>query len=138
MDRNDLQNLSQLRLAEAQALLNAGHYAGSYYLAGYAAECAIKACIAKGVQQYDFPDKDKVNQSYTHDLVKLIKVAGLEGTLTAAIAANAALAQNWATAKDWSEGKRYALGIVEQDARDLVAALTANPHGILAWLTAHW
>jgi HEPN domain-containing protein len=28
-------------------LLEAGLYAGAYYLAGYAVECALKACIAK-------------------------------------------------------------------------------------------
>jgi len=47
VNRRDLQALSRIRLTEAKALLRLGHYDGAYYLAGYAAECALKACIAK-------------------------------------------------------------------------------------------
>ena len=78
MNRTDFQRLATLRIAEAQALLAAGFPAGAYYLAGYAVECAIKTCIAKNVQQYDFPDKDRVNQSYSHNLVQLLRAANLE------------------------------------------------------------
>ena len=81
MNRADFQQLANLRIAEAKALLAAGFPAGAYYLAGYAVECAIKACIARTVQQYDFPDKDKVNESYQHNLVRLLKPAGLESEL---------------------------------------------------------
>lgn len=66
-----------MRLKEANALLAAGFPDGAYYLAGYAVECALKACIAKATQRYDFPDKDSANASYTHNLEKLITVAKL-------------------------------------------------------------
>ena len=36
-------------------------------LAGYAVECAIKACVAEKTERYDFPNKDLANQLYTHD-----------------------------------------------------------------------
>ena len=49
MNRTDLQQPALTRLAEAKALLAAGFPAGAYYLAGYAVECALKACIAKDV-----------------------------------------------------------------------------------------
>jgi HEPN domain len=45
--RNDLRALATLRLSEARLLLNHRHWDGTYYLAGYAVEIAIKACIAK-------------------------------------------------------------------------------------------
>lgn len=48
MNRSDFQDLAQIRLAEAAALLQAERFDGAYYLAGYAVECALKACIAKG------------------------------------------------------------------------------------------
>jgi HEPN domain-containing protein len=51
MNRADLQSLSNLRLADARALLSAGRFAAAYYLAGYAVECALKACIARAVQR---------------------------------------------------------------------------------------
>jgi HEPN domain len=66
-----------VRLEEANALLSLGFYDGAYYLAGYAVECALKACIAKGTLRYEFPDKKKVESSYSHNLRDLIKVAGL-------------------------------------------------------------
>lgn len=57
MDRKGLQELSNVRLKEAKALLKVGMADGAYYLAGYAVECALKACIAKETRRYDFPDK---------------------------------------------------------------------------------
>ena len=45
VDRKDLQELSKVRLKEATALLKLGLFDGAYYLAGYAVECALKACV---------------------------------------------------------------------------------------------
>lgn len=59
MDRKDLQELSKVRLKEATALLKLGLFDGAYYLAGYAVECALKACIAKGTQRGEFPDRKR-------------------------------------------------------------------------------
>ena len=55
MDRKDFQELSRVRLKEATALLRLGLFDGAYYLAGYSVECALKACIAKGTQRFEFP-----------------------------------------------------------------------------------
>ena len=65
MNRKDLQRLTRLRLAEARVLLAAAKYDGAYYLAGYAVECALKACIAKQIKRFDFPDKKLVIDSHT-------------------------------------------------------------------------
>jgi HEPN domain-containing protein len=66
VNRKDLQFLARARLTEARALLDAGHPDGAYYLAGYAVECALKACIAKATQRHEFPDKKKRGrESYT-------------------------------------------------------------------------
>jgi len=62
MDRRALQELSRVRLKEARALAAVGLFDGSYYLAGYAVECALKACIAKGTRRFEFPDKKKVGR----------------------------------------------------------------------------
>src|SRR5450755_5096604 len=78
MDRKDLRALSRVRLSEARALLKAGLPDGAYYLAGYAAECALKACIAKETRRYEFPEKKRVSASHTHDLADLVKVAELQ------------------------------------------------------------
>jgi len=46
-------------------------------MAGYAVECALKACIAKQTKRYDFPDKKRVRDVFTHNLETLVKVAEL-------------------------------------------------------------
>src|SRR5690242_7885063 len=48
----DFKKLAEIRMAEARTLLKARHYDGAYYLAGYAVECALKACIAKRTKKY--------------------------------------------------------------------------------------
>jgi HEPN domain-containing protein len=47
MTQTDLQRLSRLRIRDAKILLKNGAHESAYYLAGYAVECALKACIAK-------------------------------------------------------------------------------------------
>ena len=48
MNRSELQQLAEIRLRDAKALLVTGENdAGAYYMAGYAVECALKAVIAK-------------------------------------------------------------------------------------------
>src|SRR5262245_37487659 len=107
MNRNDLRAVARLRRREARALLEANLPAGAYYLAGYAVECALKASISRTTQRHDFPQKSRVQDSYTHDLSKLLKVAGLQPTLDSAAALSPALARHWSIVKDWKETSRY-------------------------------
>ena len=46
-----------MRVKEAAVLLQNGCPEGAYYLAGYAVECALKACVAKQTREHDFPDR---------------------------------------------------------------------------------
>ena len=46
MNRSDFQQLADVRIDEAAVLFAQGKYDGAYYLAGYAVECGLKACIA--------------------------------------------------------------------------------------------
>jgi HEPN domain-containing protein len=67
-----LQELSSLRLREAKLLFAANAPDGAYYLAGYAVECALKACIARSTERHDFPDLKRVKDNYTHKAKDLI------------------------------------------------------------------
>jgi HEPN domain-containing protein len=51
MNRTDFQELAEERLEDARPLLDAGRFSGAYYLAGYAVECALQACIARLTNQ---------------------------------------------------------------------------------------
>ncbi len=137
MNRADLQQLSELRINEAKTLLDAGSYPGAYYLAGYAVECALKACIAKKTNQHDFPDKALVNSSYTHDLEKLLGVAGLAEAFEQDQKANPNLEAKWSYVKDWREESRYNATIGKNLARDLIDAIS-DPNGVLVWLKNRW
>lgn len=138
MNRSSFQEISKIRAKEASTLLNAGHYSGAYYLVGYAVECALKACVARQVKQYDFPDKKLATEAFTHNLEKLIKIAGIDPDFEKDRKANPTLDLNWAVVKDWSETTRYELGITEAQARDLYSACTARKNGILSWIRKRW
>jgi len=138
MHRNDLRRLSRLRIREARILLRAGALHGAYYLAGYAVECALKACIASQFQQHDIPDRKFVNDVYTHDMDKLLDLAGLRPPLQQDAAVHPQLQTNWNVAKDWKETARYSPGITQQETQDLYSACTARRYGVLACLRSQW
>jgi len=138
MRRGDLRRLSRLRIHEARILLRAGGFQGAYYLAGYAVESALKACIAQQFQRHDIPDRKLVNDVYTHDMDKLLDLAGLRPTLRQDAAAHPALQTNWNVVKDWKETARYNTGITAQEAQDLYSACTARRYGVLPWLRNRW
>jgi HEPN domain-containing protein len=138
MNRTDLQYLAELRLKEARALLDAGCFEGSYYLAGYAIECAIKACFARKTEKHDFPNLKAVDQIYKHDPTKLISAAGLEEDWDKELKSNRPFNANWAVVKQWSEQKRYSTRIAESDAKDLLSAISDPVNGVLTWLKKFW
>jgi hypothetical protein len=138
MNRETFQRLCNLRVKEARSLLKAEQFAGAYYLAGYAVECGLKACVARQVRRYDFPNKKLANEVFTHDLEKLMRGAGLWATFEIELRVNAQLQLNWAVAKDWSEESRYELSITEAQARDLFSACTARNNGVLPWIKGRW
>src|SRR5277367_1056001 len=94
--RKDFQRLAELRAKEAATLAKTGSQQGAYYLAGFAVECALKACIAKKTRRHDFPaDKDYAGKVYTHNLDQLLKLAHLETQLYKDMENRPQLAKNW-------------------------------------------
>jgi hypothetical protein len=137
VNRNDLQHLAAIRADEADHLFSGDLFNGSYYLYGYVVECALKACIAKNVQQYDFPDRGLVNESYTHDLRKLLRAAGLDAQLDQDKSDDPDLDKNWAIAAQWNEASRYATHL-RRDATALRDAVSDPHHGVLKRIQTFW
>jgi HEPN domain-containing protein len=138
VNRADFQQLADVRIAEAKQLLDNGMYDGAYYLAGYAVECALKACIAKLTNQYDFPPKvEDVRDCYTHRIATLVKSANLIVDRAAANAADSDLRANWDVVSNWNEASRYERN-TEAEARELYEAITDPSHGVLPWLKSRW
>jgi len=123
---------------EAQALLSAGLNDGAYYLAGYAVECALKACIAKGTQRHEFPDKKKVEASHTHKLIDLVKLANLEDSRIERARGDSDFLSNWDLVRVWSEQSRYQKGRRPEAAQAFVRAVNDRTHGVIAWIKLHW
>jgi hypothetical protein len=134
LTRKDFQRLADLRAREAGALLRSRNPIGAHYLAGYAIECALKACIAKQTRRHEFPPKDAHNL-YTHKLQELLKLAGLNDVLEHDMVRNRALAENWGVVKGWDEKSRYqSRGL---NGKDLHAAIV-GPDGVLQWIRQRW
>lgn len=100
-------------------------------------ECALKACIAKNVRQYDFPDRKVVNDSYTHDLAKLLRTAGLDAKLDNKMKKSSIFSANWRVVKDWSEDSHYKRNS-KVEARNLYNAVINHENGVLSWIEEHW
>lgn len=136
--RVEFQELALTRLEEAKALLDVGKWDGAYYLAGYAVELALKACIIRSLMATDsFPGKDFSKDCYTHDYRKLIAAGRLASEWESTMQADARFAANWATVKVWSEVMRYCR-IDEMESRELYDAIDESLHGVLPWLKTHW
>ena len=110
-----------------------------FYLAGYAVECALKACVAKKTNLHDFPEKSFAQQAFTHNVFDLLNLAGLklQLQLDTTPAANPTLGVNWQYVKDWDEKARYQQK-TEAEARRLHQAVTDAANEVLPWIKRHW
>jgi HEPN domain-containing protein len=134
MDRAGLQMLAELRIKEARILYQAGAFEGAFYLAGYAVECALKACVAKQTREFDFPERRQVERAYTHNLKQLLEVSGVIEQFREEARTDETLDRSWSVVTNWSESGRYEIGTTEELAETMVVA--AN--GVLAWLKKYW
>ena len=139
MNRAELQRLANERIADAKALLAAKRWSAAYYLAGYAVECGLKACVLAYVERTGviFEDKKYAEKCWTHDLEDLLRLAGLEAALNADAAADVNLRDNWDTVTEWSELSRYRR-TPKAEAEDLYDAIADKQHGVLSWIKGHW
>ncbi len=133
----DFRVIARRRIKEALVLQKAAEYSGAYYLAGYAVECALKACILGSMKRYHMPDKKTVVDSHTHDLTQLLVLAGLKSDRDQAAAGDPAFSLNWAVVKDWNESSRYETWSA-QDAKDMIRAVNQRVSGVLPWTKKHW
>jgi HEPN domain-containing protein len=137
MNRDDFQKLTKLRLKEARTLISNKNFDGAYYLSGYAVEFAIKSCIAKKTNRYDYPDLETVKKSHQHNLLNLIQVAGLLRALNAEINSNANFSTKWNVVKDWRETSRYEIHD-KQKAKDIYNSIVNRKNGVLRWIKQYW
>ena len=136
VDRAEFKKLALMRLDDARVLLKQRRYSAAYNLAGYAVECALKACLAKKARRYAFPPKPKIvrDHYYTHDLQK---IAGESGLLPELERRHPKLATYWATVKDWTGESRYDSRAGKR-AKDILIAIEDPADGVLQCIKRHW
>lgn len=140
MTKQDWRDLAEARLIDADILLQNQRWAAAYYIAGYAVECGLKACVVDLVARNPgiiYEDRRFSDACWTHTLARLIGVAGLDGDCDAQCKANVAFAKNWAAAIQWSEASRYDL-TPEPRARELYEAISEPQDGVMKWIRDHW
>jgi HEPN domain-containing protein len=135
--KGDLEKLADAKLRDAQILFNNERWANSYYLAGYALELALKACVAKQFQAETIPDRKFVIAIHTHQYAALIGLAGLTAELRAKQDMDSDFAANWAIAAEWTPEARYE-STDKSSANFLLHAITDLNHGVLPWIKMFW
>jgi HEPN domain-containing protein len=130
--RQELQELSALRLQEADVLFAAQLYDGCVYLCGYVVELALKARICAILDIEEYPDRRQ--HFKTHDFDELKLLAGLEREITGA---NPQLLGNWSVATEWKPEWRYQPvgSYVRADAERILEAIKVAPDGVLACIS---
>lgn len=138
-----LRQLAEERILDAKVLIDGGRWAYGYYVAGYAVECALKACVLARMilTGWVFQDKVKIDDCLTHEFNKLVQIAGLRDLLNDNLKASAAgggeFVANWDMVGQWKVTSRYDAK-TEKEAKELYAAIADEPHGVLRWIKNYW
>lgn len=137
MDRQGLQALAQSKFDDAVFLFENERYSNSYYLFGYAVELGLKAKLSMNFAAQTIPDRKFVNDIHTHELEKLVRLAGLDVVLREDRASSPAFDSYWSRAAEWSEQSRYVM-IDQWSATRMYLAMTDQQDGVFSWLQKHW
>ena len=140
--RAEWRQLAEDRILDAQAHLAIGvdRWSAAFHLIGYAVECGLKSCVLARVASHPeviYQDKKFSNNAWTHDIERLLVVAGIKIDRDNDAAANAALFQNWQRVKDWDEESQY-LQKTQAEAQQLFDAVTDPNDGVMQWIRARW
>jgi len=137
LKRTDLHSIALAKLEDATLLLDHERYSSSYYLAGYALEIALKACIARAIAAETIPDRRFINDIFVHDLAKLVALAGLKDALASRQTTDVTFAENWALVAQWRPEVRYEI-VEPSQARETLAAMIDETSGVFPWIRRFW
>ena len=128
--------------AEHKLKIVQGHYARKEYddvveNIGYVAEFGLKACVCKELCVEDYPSDKKY---YTHNLEKLINLAGLRDEFEEKRRESIEFFTNWSLVSEWSVELRYEpVGSnTKKYARDILKAMADKKEGVYSWIKTKW
>ena len=137
LKRTDLQAYAQAKLDDATILFQSGRFSSAYYLAGYAVELGLKACIAAQITAETIPEKAFIMKIFQHDFENLVGLAGLTTKLKDQKETDSQFGANWGIVKEWSPEARYETRDVTS-AQTLITAIAEPDSGVLQWIKTHW
>ena len=135
--RTDLQARAQSITESAILLVKNHRWSDAYYLAGYAVELGLKACIAKQLSPETIPDKEFLKNILKHEFDLLIGLAGLRQELKEELRGDSVFAANWAIVGEWSTDRRYE-AVDPTSAQLFVSAVADSNSGVLEWIKRFW
>lgn len=135
--RTDLQANAQRKFDDAVILFRNGSPSNAYYLAGYAIELGLKACVAAQLAPQTIPDKAIIKRILDHNFNVLIGLSGLADELKRTQTADLDFAANWAVVSEWSPDARYE-AIDAMSTQTLIDAIGNENSGVLKWIRTHW
>ena len=102
--------------------------AQAYFHVGFAAECALKAYIMWSERLNSWPDKGSRPELYTHDLRKLVEIAGIE------LRTRDPIGPGWAVVLQWDRGQGYDPSPMPRKvARSMIEAAFGD-NGAVTWI----
>jgi AbiV family abortive infection protein len=137
LTRADLRANAQAKLEDAKLLLQNNRFSNAYYLAGYAIEIGLKACIAAQIAAETIPDKALLKKILDHNFIVLVGLAGLATALKGQQDKDADFAANWAVISEWSPDTRYD-AMDPTSAQTFIMAIDDPKSGVLRWIKTYW
>lgn len=135
--RTELSALADAKILDAQILLINARYSSAFYLAGYAVEFGLKACIAKQIRQETIPELQFIRDIHTHSFKKLVGLAGLNSQLQEEREASSEFATYWGIAGQWAPSARY--NVTDAVLAQLMVQAVSEPKdGIMTWIRKYW
>lgn len=135
--REQFQRLAEAKFADASTLAANGRYGNAFYLAGYAVEIGLKACIARQIVAETIPDKRFIIDVHTHDYRKLAGLAGLSRLLADKERDDPIFSAYWGIVAEWNPEARYA-GREAIECQLLLKAIGDERNGVLPWIRTVW
>jgi hypothetical protein len=135
--RDALQGLAKARFEDAELLYAKRRHGSSYYFYGLCVELGLKSKIALLFPGQIIPDMKLVRETHTHEIRKLVDIAGLATEILELRRADASADFRWTILEKWTPECRYeTIDAVRAAAmRDAVAEPT---NGIFQWLIQNW
>jgi hypothetical protein len=121
--------LAQQHEEAAQLLADSRTVAGqAYFHVGSATECALKAYIMWRERLNSWPDRTSRPELYTHDLRRLVQIAGI------ALPTKGPLGPSWKVVLDWDRNQGYdPTPMPRKVARSMIEAAFGQ-EGVVTWI----